>query len=207
MGSTCVESKGPQLESLMASLRGAIALDVPYEGAPRGVAAGTPASVLIALGYFSAGTEPHLLVTRRTQKVETHKGQMAFPGGHADPEDRDAVTTALREAHEEVGLENRHLDVLGTLPGLSTVTGFHVTPVVSVVCRHLDQLELVAAEDEIDAMIWVSLSRLREVYRRETIDHGQIRYPIDVFQVDEYRIWGVTGTLIKNLLDRMERVG
>lgn len=207
MGSTSVESEPLPIDSLMARLRGALALESPYEGAPRGMEAGTPASVLIALGYFSSSSEPHLLVTRRTHKVETHKGQMAFPGGHTDPEDDDAVATALREAREEVGLDSRDLTVLGTLPALDTVTRFRVTPVVSVVRTRLEDLSLTPAEDEIDAMVWVSLRQLREVYRREAIEHGQIRYPIDVFQVDEYRIWGVTGTLIKNLLDRMERVG
>lgn len=207
MGSTCVASEARLLDLLISRVREAITLDAPYEGAPRGRVPGTPASVLIALGYFSGCPDPHLLVTRRTQKVETHKGQMAFPGGHAHPRDSDAVSTALREAREEVGLDASWLSVLGVLPGLSTVTGFHVTPVISVVQRPLDSLELVPAVDEIDAMVWVSLARLREVYRREAIEHGQLTYPIDVFQVDEYRIWGVTGTLIKNLLDRIERVG
>lgn len=74
-----------------------------------------------------------VLLTQRTQQLSTHAGQVAFPGGKQDPEDIDAVATALREAQEEVGLDAQFVEVLGPLPRYETGTAFIVTPVVALV--------------------------------------------------------------------------
>lgn len=76
---------------------------------------------------------PTVLLTERTAHLSTHSGQVAFPGGRADPEDADAAATALREAWEEVGLEARFVEVLGTLATYVTGTAFIITPVVALV--------------------------------------------------------------------------
>ena len=74
-----------------------------------------------------------VLLTRRTRAVRRHSGQVAFPGGRVDPEDPDMVTTALREAEEEIGLPRDLPTVLGSLAPYDTATGFSVTPVVATV--------------------------------------------------------------------------
>lgn len=73
-----------------------------------------------------------LLLTRRAETLNSHKGQVAFPGGAVDAEDASAVDTALREAHEEIGLEPRDARVLGTLQERPTISRFMVTPVVAL---------------------------------------------------------------------------
>lgn len=74
-----------------------------------------------------------VLFTQRTEHLSDHPGQVAFPGGRAEPTDADAVHTALREAEEEIGLPSDAVEVLGCLPLYVTGTGFHVTPVVGVI--------------------------------------------------------------------------
>ena len=88
------------------------------------------AAVLVALVMRD---EPMLLLTERASHLSTHSGQVAFPGGRTDDCDLDAVDTALREAHEEIGLPREHVEVLGTLPIYVTGTAYIITPVVALV--------------------------------------------------------------------------
>ena len=90
-----------------------------------------PAGVLIALVQGPAGWS--VVLTKRASGLKHHPGQIAFPGGKVDPGDADAVAAALRESHEEVGLNPAQVRVLGTMPAHETVTGFSVTPVLGVV--------------------------------------------------------------------------
>lgn len=90
----------------------------------------TDAAVLVPLVLRDEVT---VLLTERTAHLSTHSGQVAFPGGKRDPEDADPAATALREAHEEVGLDATYVQVLGCLPVYATGTGFQVTPVVALV--------------------------------------------------------------------------
>jgi 8-oxo-dGTP pyrophosphatase MutT (NUDIX family) len=89
-----------------------------------------PASVLLGLVMRD---EPMVLLTRRANHMSTHSGQVAFPGGKVDPEDKDVRHTALREAHEEVGLNPALVHVLGELPTYTTGSAFVITPVVGLV--------------------------------------------------------------------------
>jgi 8-oxo-dGTP pyrophosphatase MutT (NUDIX family) len=73
----------------------------------------------------------HLLFTRRTDTVQSHKGQVSFPGGAADAEDSSPEHTAVRETHEEIGLQPQDITILGRLQDLPTVTNYLVTPVVA----------------------------------------------------------------------------
>lgn len=90
----------------------------------------THASVLVPLTQRDEGLA--VLLTQRTDHLHDHPGQVSFPGGRAEPEDPDAVATALREAEEEIGLLPSFVDVIGQLPTYTTGTGFIVTPVVGV---------------------------------------------------------------------------
>jgi 8-oxo-dGTP pyrophosphatase MutT (NUDIX family) len=89
------------------------------------------AAVLIPLVWYDE--EWHLLFTRRTDTVESHKGQVSFPGGACDEGETTPEQTALREADEEIGLNPDDVRVLGRLSNLITITYFRVTPVIGVV--------------------------------------------------------------------------
>ena len=88
------------------------------------------ASVLIPLVARPEGLT--MLLTRRTDHLSTHAGQISFPGGRAEEVDSSPVDTALREEQEEIGLARRHVEIIGQLPDYLTGTGYHVTPVVGL---------------------------------------------------------------------------
>ena len=183
-------------------------LNVPYN--PAFTCKGTSAGVLILFGDYILGDQAGitLLLTRRTDTVETHKGQIAFPGGVHDLTDESIVATALRETEEEIGISRSLINVLGVLPVFCTITGFSITPVIGVLDRPIDELQLKINPHEIAEVIWTPLRVLKDTntYRQEWYSMGDRRYPIHVFQVGVHRVWGATGSMIRNLLDRVQQV-
>ena len=116
------------------------------------------AAVLLALVMRGpTGQTPYVLLTQRAAHMKTHSGQVAFPGGKVDPQDASVQAAALREAHEEVGLHPRHVQVLGQLPVYLTGTAYHVTPVVALVSS---DMQLQANADEVADVFEVPLAFL-----------------------------------------------
>ena len=156
------------------------------------------AAVLVPLCHVEG--ELSLLYTLRCLSLGDHAGEMCFPGGKVDPEDRDEVHTALREAHEEVGLRTGdNVEVLGTLPPVpSRAEGTHVVGVLAYV-GHLDPAALILSPREVEAVIAASLRNLcHPVFARQT----QFRstkfppgYALPVFLGTEPRVWGLTAIL------------
>lgn len=176
-----------------------------------------PAAVLVLIGYSekkqngTSESDPSVLFIRRTESVETHKGQMAFPGGQCDPEDDGGVVrTALRETTEEVGISPENVEVFGMLPTLITTSSFSIQPVVGTLKKPIEQVPLTLNKAEVEEAIWIPLQQLShpDTYRQEffTVGQGQLsaQFPIDVYQVMHHRIWGATGSITKNLLDRLD---
>src|SRR5690606_1071486 len=116
-------------------LHAALAMQLHYDER-RLLSGGRSAGVLVLFGASRESLrEPSLLITRRTDSVGSHKGQMAFPGGMSEPEELASgqagiARTALRETHEEVGIPPSAVELVGALPELTTITDFRVTPVV-----------------------------------------------------------------------------
>lgn len=172
-----------------------------------------PAAVLILFAFphdSKHSQSPSILYTKRTETLAVHKGQISFPGGRTDAEDlQDSVVTALRETEEETGIFRNQIEVLGRLPSLITNTGYDVVPIVGIATLPLDHIALQLSAEEISEALWVPLDHLLHpnTYKREVFKVGEVGYPIDVFDFHHHRIWGVTGTLTKNLLDRLSSVG
>jgi len=144
--------------------------------------------------------EWHVLVTKRTQKVEHHKGQISFPGGAWEPGDADLKDTALRETYEEIGLSPESVQLLGVLDDCPTITGFAVTPFVGVIPPSFDY-RLNAGE--VEAVMEVPLSFLREP---ANMGHEQREYQGRVYDLVFWRygphtIWGATARILKGFLD------
>ncbi len=157
------------------------------------------ASVLIPVMMRA---EPTVLLTQRTAHLSSHSGQIAFPGGKADASDADAIATALREAHEEVGLEPQFAEVLGTLPHYTTGSAFIVTPVIALISP---EARLCANPDEVAHVFEVPLAFLMDPanHRRHQVEwDGATRewfsMPFRDSQA-EWFIWGATAGMLRNL--------
>ncbi len=146
--------------------------------------------------------EPTLLLTRRTETLRRHPGQVAFPGGRIDPGDDGPVDAALREAEEEIALPRGVVDIIGIADRYRTGTGYDVTPVVGVVPPGL---ALVPHEAEVAAVFEVPLAFALAAGNQieRTVDwQGGIRRYYEIRWGGE-RIWGVTAALIVNLARRL----
>jgi 8-oxo-dGTP pyrophosphatase MutT (NUDIX family) len=151
-----------------------------------------------------------LLLTLRTANLSTHSGQIAFPGGRSDEGDVDAVDTALREAHEEIGLPRDHVEVLGTLPIYVTGTAYIITPVVALV---RPGFELRPNPGEVADVFEVPLSYLMNPanHRRHAVEFdGVTRQWLSMPYLEpgmapeagpgvERYIWGATAGMLRNL--------
>jgi 8-oxo-dGTP pyrophosphatase MutT (NUDIX family) len=178
--------------------------EIPGDGHVFAGRASAAASVLVPLVDRPQGLQ--VLLTRRTAHLRDHAGQISFPGGRADPGDADAVATALREAHEEVGLEARHAEVIGRLPRYTTVTHFEVTPILAIVSP---DLVLRPDPDEVAEAFEVPLDFLMTPahHRRHVVDLGGRRRsflsmpwrPETGVASTEYFIWGATAAMLRNL--------
>ncbi len=159
-----------------------------------------PASAAVLVPLVQRN-ELTVLLTQRTQQLSTHSGQIAFPGGKQDPEDADAVATALREAHEEVGLPAQQVEVLGSLPLYETGTAFMVTPVVALV---QPDVVLQPNPDEVADVFEVPLRFLldpanhqRHRLHWQGLEREWFSMPYMDGAAERY-IWGATAGMLRN---------
>ena len=179
---------------------------VPYGGIDRGdhnlnptmgkCNKAIPAAVLVPLVERKGGITT--LLTQRTQHLESHPGQISFPGGHVDPKDTSAEETALRETEEEVGLNRRHITIIGRLDQYRVRTGFDVTPVVALVAP---PFVLKPDNYEVAEVFEVPLSFLMDPinHKRQSREwEGTTRY-FYAMPYNHYYIWGATAGMLINL--------
>jgi 8-oxo-dGTP pyrophosphatase MutT (NUDIX family) len=169
--------------------------EVTADAAPEAGRLLVPAAVLIAV---SDEPEPQLLLTRRSDRLTKHAGQIAFPGGRIDPEDDGPVAAALREAEEEVALQRHFVDVVGTLNPYETGTGFSIRPVVGIIPPGLP---LVPHEREVAEVFHVPFAHVLDSAnhkRRSGEWQGRTRH-FYVIPYEGREIWGATAAMLVNL--------
>jgi 8-oxo-dGTP pyrophosphatase MutT (NUDIX family) len=156
-------------------------------------------AVLIALAEGPQG--PEVLLTRRSWELRHHRGEVSFPGGRLDPGET-AVDAALREAHEEVGLDPSHVSVHGELEHLNTVVSrSYIVPKVATVP---EPLPLRGETMEVDRVMWVPLAEFTrpDTYRSEVWRIGATDRVLHFFELDDETVWGATAHMLVDLLQR-----
>jgi len=161
----------------------------------------TPAAVTVPI--FLKNGEWMVLLTRRTQKVRHHKGEISFPGGARDDGDTTLWETALRETEEEVGIRGDALSLLGELDDIRTMSRFRVTPFV-VTFSYPYPLNVCRAE--IDEILEIPLSGLQNEARLEekVAKYEGEQALVYFYYYRSLVIWGATAKILKQLLDMVD---
>lgn len=158
-----------------------------------------PAAVLIAI---TDRPRPGVILTQRTSTLSRHAGQVAFPGGRIDPDDRDAAAAALREAQEEIALPPSQVQLVGELSPYRTVTGYAVSPIIGVTPP---DLSLIPAEAEVSDWFEVPLDIAIDPARHRRASRmwqGIERHYVEIDWPDRY-IWGATAAMLVALSHRL----
>lgn len=159
-----------------------------------------PAAVLVPLCKLEGSL--HVLLTERTQSVRDHPGQVAFPGGMVEPDDRDLLETALREANEEIGMRASQVEVIGYLLPQAVITGYAVLPVVGFYTA-----DFVPRLDprEVASVFEVPLEYLQDGNNLVRVDRMRngVTLPTYEYHYEGHRIWGATALMLRSFLDML----
>jgi 8-oxo-dGTP pyrophosphatase MutT (NUDIX family) len=184
---------------LMRTLAGELARPMrPPEGV-------TPRSAAALILLAPLGDDLRLPLTVRSADLAHHSGEVSLPGGASDPDDADAAATALREAHEELGIHPSAVEVLGALtPIYIPPSNFQLTAVVGY-APELPALEPNPAE--VDAVLLVALRHLMDPanVRVETWERRDAHFRVPFYEVDGYKVWGATALVLSELAARLRR--
>jgi 8-oxo-dGTP pyrophosphatase MutT (NUDIX family) len=153
------------------------------------------------LPLYETEVGPHFVLTRRTERVPTHKGQISFPGGGFQDGDGNLLATALRESEEEIGLRPADVDVVGVLDDTVTAASAHVVrPFVGFVPHpypfRLDSFE-------IEELVHLPLSPLLEpnCFREEVWDRDGRPHSVFFYEHDGHTVWGLTARILKQFVE------
>lgn len=177
-------------------------LDELIDLLPDGVEGLRPAAVLV--GLVDRGQGQQVVLTRRTEGLRHHAGQISFPGGRIESHDANPVAAALREAQEEIGLAPAQACALGYLDPFVTITGFHVFPVVAAIAP-----SFIAQRDpgEVDEVFELPLDFLMDPVnaRQLQVEYRGGQRTLVEFVHQHYRVWGATAAMLVNLRRRLEQ--
>lgn len=158
----------------------------------------TPAAVLVPMVMREHGMT--MLLTQRTNDLAHHPGQVSFPGGHVDPTDNSPEDTALRETEEEVGIDRRHIRIIGRLADYWTRTGFTVAPIVGVITPPFD---VTPDPGEVAEVFEVPMDFLLDPanHERHSREYKGATRQFYAMPYNDFYIWGATAGMLIDLYD------
>ena len=170
-----------------------------------------PSAVLVPI--YDTAEGPEVVFTRRAWHLRSHAGQVSFPGGRKDPEDRDLVDTALRESEEEIGLRSNTVEIVGELERLTTVTSpANIVPILGVLPDRPHDLH--PSPEEVDDVVIVSIAELlrpdiyrEEIWFRQMTPNGSFEgFPITFFELEGDTLWGATARIVRSMFERLAQI-
>jgi len=184
----------------LAAIRGDLDTD-PVQWEKAGVVASRPAAVLVGV---VDRPEPTVLLTQRNADLSNHAGQIAFPGGKIDPHDVTPLDAAMREAHEEVGLDRTLIDPIGYLDLYLTFSGFRILPAVARIspdyAMQINPAEVADAFEVPLAFLMAPGNHQRHSREQRGVIRQYYAMPFH-----ERYIWGVTAGILRNLYEKLYR--
>ncbi|MHB8695100.1 MAG: NUDIX hydrolase [Solirubrobacteraceae bacterium] len=175
----------------------------PAEAVKLEVRGRSDAAVLVPL-YMQDG-ELHAVFTKRKDDLRRHPGEISFPGGRHDDHDPDLVTTAVREAEEEIGLPRESVELLGALQPTPTIaTGYAVYPFVGLIEAGL---AWTLSPREVALVLELPLRELKAGYGRRRLTRRGLPIRTDTYVSGDHLIWGATARMLSDLFDRIEPLG
>ncbi len=162
-----------------------------------------PAAIMVPL--FWQHEQLHLLLTKRSDQLKHHSGQVSFPGGGFDKSDGTIRQAAIRETEEEIGVGQEFIKVVGYLDDIKTISGFYVTPFVAILSAGF---KISANKDEVAEVFSVPLSFFldNKNYRKQTANYQGKKVNYYVYQYENYTIWGVTAEIIVKLAKKFKNI-
>ena len=156
---------------------------------------GTRASVMLPL--FEKENGLHIVLTKRTDEMKVHPGEISFPGGMYEEEDGDTMKTALRECREEIGVNTEDAEIVGRLDDMPTLTGFVITPYVGVIPY---PYAFTINQREVAYLIYLPFEHIEKSHLvQEQMEYRGKVETIDAFYYNGERIWGATCRILLKL--------
>jgi 8-oxo-dGTP pyrophosphatase MutT (NUDIX family) len=160
-------------------------------------------AVLVPL--VDAGNELRIVLTRRRDDMRSHAGEYSFPGGRRDPGEPSLAHTALRETHEEVGIEPSAVELIGALQPTATIaTSWSLHPFVGVVPQ---SAAFIAGVDEVAEVLELPLLELLRSRTRRRLSRRDVAFRTAVYPIGERVIWGATARILADLAERIDAAG
>ncbi|MBP9884724.1 MAG: CoA pyrophosphatase [Leptospiraceae bacterium] len=166
---------------------------------PQVSTSGLQASSVLVPFYFTNENKPGIILTKRSEHLKNHPGQISFPGGKFDESDKTLLETALREWEEETGETRETLEIIGSYHSLDTGTGYHITPFISI---YRGNFNFSPNQNEVDFLIHLELEKLLSspFYTMEWEKHPSGRFHIYYFDLPEGLLWGATCHILLQFL-------